>query len=146
MTGAKSGRELWDKWKDGPLTYLGVQSAGFPNLLMLAGPQAGSGFTNFGRGIEEAVDWTTSLLGYLREHGNTRIDTTEEAEQAWREHVMAMYDQLLLGKVKSWFTGFNPNIEGRYTMRPVAYNGGAPRYRRRLSEVAERGYEGFVLA
>ena len=140
------GAKLRDKWKDGPLTYLGVQSAGFPNLLMLAGPQAGSGFTNFGRGIEEAVDWTTSLLGYLREHGNTRIDTTEEAEQAWREHVMAMYDQLLLGKVKSWFTGFNPNIEGRDTMRPVAYNGGAPRYRRRLSEVAERGYEGFVLA
>ena len=140
------GQKLRDKWKDGPLTYLGVQSAGFPNLLMLAGPQAGSGFTNFGRGIEEAVDWTTTLLRYLGEQGLTRIDTTEEAEQAWRDHVMAMYDQLLLGKVKSWFTGFNSNIEGRDTMRPVAYNGGAPRYRRRLGEVAERGYEGFVLA
>ena len=89
---------------------------------------------------------TTTLLRYLGEQGLTRIDTTEEAEQAWRDHVMAMYDQLLLGKVKSWFTGFNSNIEGRDTMRPVAYNGGAPRYRRRLGEVAERGYEGFVLA
>ena len=46
---------------------------------------------------------------------------------------------------KSWFTGYNSNIEGRDTMRPVAYNGGAPRYRKRLAEVAENGYEGFVL-
>ncbi|MFN0026643.1 MAG: flavin-containing monooxygenase [Acidimicrobiales bacterium] len=140
------GVKLRDRWKDGPLTYLGIQSAGFPNLLMIAGPQAGSGFTNFGRGIEEAVDWTTALLGYLRDHGYTRIDTTEEGELAWRDHVMSMYDLLLLGKVKSWFTGYNSNIEGRDTMRPVAYNGGAPRYRKRLAEVAERGYEGFVLA
>lgn len=140
------GQTLRDKWKDGPLTYLGIQCAGFPNLLMLAGPQAGSGFTNFGRGIEEAVDWTTALLRYLRAHGYTRIDTTEEAEQAWRDHVLAMYDKLLLGKVKSWFTGFNTNIEGRDTMRPVAYNGGAPRYRKRLAEVADAGYEGFVLS
>ncbi len=134
------------RWQDGPLTYLGIQSAGFPNLLMIAGPQAGSGFTNFGRGIEEAVDWTTALLGYLRDHNYTRIDTTEEGEQAWRDHVMSMYDLLLLGKVKSWFTGYNSNVEGHDTMRPVAYNGGAPRYRKRLAEVAERGYEGFVLS
>ncbi|MFN0089234.1 MAG: flavin-containing monooxygenase [Acidimicrobiales bacterium] len=140
------GAKLVDKWANGPVTYLGVQTAGFPNLLMLAGPQAGSGFTNFGRGIEEAVDWMTPLLCHLREHGYTRIDTTQEAEAEWVDHVRAMYDRVLIGKVQSWFTGYNSNIEGRDHMRPVAYNGGAPRYRRRLTEVAERGYEGFVLA
>ncbi|HUF84595.1 MAG TPA: NAD(P)/FAD-dependent oxidoreductase [Acidimicrobiia bacterium] len=145
LTGV-GGRTLREKWADGPVTYLGVQTAGFPNLLMLAGPQAGSGFTNFGRGVEDAVNWTTALLEHLRDHGLSRIDTTEEAEQAWHRHVQDMYDLLLLGKVKSWFTGYNPNIEGRDTIRPVAYNGGAPRYRKRLAEVAERGYEGFVLA
>lgn len=139
------GQKLRDKWNDGPITYLGLQTAGFPNLLMLAGPQAGSGFTNFGRGIEEAVDWTTALLVYLREHGHTRVDTTPEAEQAWGEHVKDMYDLLLLGKTKSWFTGYNSNVEGHDKTRYLVYNGGAPRYRKQLASVVDNGYEGFVL-
>ncbi|MPY91954.1 MAG: NAD(P)-binding protein [Acidimicrobiia bacterium] len=140
------GRTLREKWADGPVTYLGLLSAGFPNLIMLAGPQSGSGFTNFGRGVEEGVDWTTGLLRYLQEHGCTSIDTTEEAERQWVGHVEDMYDLLLVSKVKSWFTGYNSNVEGHDHFRPVAYNGGAPKYRKRLAEVAERGYEGFVLA
>ena len=59
---------------------------------------------------------------------------------------MELYDLLLLGKVKSWFTGFNSNIEGRDKMRLVAYNGGAPRYRKILAGVVENGYEGFRLS
>ena len=139
------GQNLREKWTDGPITYLGLQTAGFPNLIMLAGPQAGSGFTNFGRGIEEAVDWTTALLTYLRDHGYTSIDTTPAAEQEWVEHVRDMYDMLLLSKVSSWFTGFNSNVEGHDKMRLVVYNGGAPRYRQTLAEVVENDYEGFVL-
>lgn len=154
MTGAfdriefvgEDGRTLREKWADGPITYLGLQSAGFPNLLVLAGPQSGSGFTNFGRGVEEAVDWTTELLDYLRQNGYTRIETTEAFEEQWQGHVQEMYDLLLLGKVKSWFTGFNSNIEGRDKMRLVAYNGGAPRYRKILAGVVENGYEGFRLS
>jgi cation diffusion facilitator CzcD-associated flavoprotein CzcO len=140
------GRKLREKWAEGPITYLGIVTAGFPNLLMLAGPQAGSGFTNFGRGIEEAVDWMTPLLCYLRDHDHTSIDTTPEAELEWGSHVRDMLNLVLMGKVKSWFTGYNPNIEGRDTIRAVAYNGGAPRYRKRLAEVVEHDYEGFVLS
>jgi cation diffusion facilitator CzcD-associated flavoprotein CzcO len=139
------GQRLRDKWKDGPVSYLGIQTAGFPNLLMLAGPQSGSGFTNFGRGIEEGVNWTTGLLRHAIEAGKTRIDTTDEAEQAWVQHVRDMYDRVLIGKVSSWFTGYNSNIDGRDRFRPVAYNGGHPRYRKRLAEVADKDYEGFVL-
>ncbi len=140
------GQTLREKWAKGPVTYLGIQAAGFPNLLMVAGPQAGSGFTNFGRGIEEAVDWLTALFEHLRAEGTIRVDTTPEAEQEWVQHVRDMYDLVLLGKVKSWFTGYNSNLDDRDEMRPVAYNGGAPRYRMRLAEVADKGYEGFVLA
>lgn len=140
------GQKLSEKWIDGPVTYFGLQTAGFPNLLILAGPQSGSGFTNFGRGIEEAVDWTTATLAYLKEHNYTTIDTTPDAEQDWGHHVQEMYDLLLLGKVESWFTGYNSNIEGHNKMRAVVYNGGAPRYRKKLAAVVEKGYEGFILA
>ncbi len=138
------GVKLREKWADGPQTFLGLCSAGFPNLIMLAGPQAGSGFTNFGR-VEETVDWTTELLRNARERGATRIDVTPEAEAAWVDHVREMIGMVLLGKVDSWFTGINPNIEGRDKRRLVVYNGGAPRYRKKLAEVADAGYEGFEL-
>lgn len=140
------GQKLRERWSEGPITYLGIQTEGFPNLLMLTGPQSGSGFTNFGRGVEEAVDWMSELVAYLRDNDYTRIETTHEAEDRWVAHVKDMYDLLLLGKVTSWFTGYNSNVEGHDTMRLVVYNGGAPRYRKTLAEVAEEGYEGFVLS
>jgi cation diffusion facilitator CzcD-associated flavoprotein CzcO len=113
------GQTLRDKWRDGPVTYLGLQITGFPNLLTLAGPQSGSVTTNFPRGIEEAVDWTT--------------------------HVKELFDNSLMATAKSWFTGYNSNVEGHDKLRYMIYLGGAPRFRERLTEVADNGYEGFEI-
>ena len=46
MTGAlldidirgRGGRSLSDKWSGGPRTYLGLATAGFPNLFLVTGP------------------------------------------------------------------------------------------------------------
>ena len=138
-----SGHRLADKWHDGPVTYLGLQIAGFPNLITLAGPQGGSVSTNFPRGIEEAVDWTTALVKHMRAHGYTRIEATERAEKAWTAHVKELFDGSLLATAKSWFTGYNSNVDGHDKTRYMIYNGGAPRYRERLAEVADDGYDGF---
>ena len=139
------GLKLRDRWAEDPITYLGLQVAGFPNLVMLAGPQAGSGFTNFGRGVEETADWVTALLAHARRNGHSRIEATPAAEEAWVEHVKDMYDLVLLGRTKSWFTGYNSNVEGHDRPRHVVYNGGAPRYRKKLAEVVADDYSGFVF-
>ena len=76
-----------DKWVDGPLTYLGLQSAGFPNLVTLSGPQGGSVATNFPRGIEEAVDWATALLKHALDNNYKRVEATDLAEEEWTAHV-----------------------------------------------------------
>ena len=106
------GVTLKEKWAHEPVSHFGLMTHGFPNLFMLAGPQSGSGNTNFGRGVEDAVFWMSDLLAYLRDHGTTRMENTVEAEQAWQEHVRAMYDMLLLRNTKSWFTGYNSNVPG----------------------------------
>jgi cation diffusion facilitator CzcD-associated flavoprotein CzcO len=139
------GQTLRDKWQDGPITYLGLQITGFPNLLTLAGPQSGSVTTNFPRGIEEAVDWTTALITHLREHGQTRIEATQEAEDEWTEHIKELFDGSLLATAESWFTGYNSNVDGHDKLRYMVYLGGAPRFRERLAEVANNGYEGFEI-
>ncbi|MDP3820461.1 MAG: NAD(P)/FAD-dependent oxidoreductase [Burkholderiales bacterium] len=141
-----NGEHLRDKWRDGPVNYLGLQAAGFPNLFMLAGPQSASLSTNFPRGIETVVDWASSMFEHVVQHAITRVQPTVEAETLWTEHVKELYQGLLLRKAKSWFTGYNSNLEGHDKIRYLIYNGGAPRYRQRLAEVAAQGYEGFRLS
>jgi cation diffusion facilitator CzcD-associated flavoprotein CzcO len=140
------GRTLADKWKDGPLTYLGLATAGFPNLLTLAGPQGASVSSNFPPNIEVGVRWATRLIGYMREHNLTRIEALPDAEEAWTAEIRRSYEGALLTRTKSWFTGYNSNVEGHDKLRYMIYLGGAPAYRERLEEVAEHDYEGFRIS
>ena len=141
----RNGVSLRDQWREGPLTYLGVQSHGFPNLFTLAGPQGGSVSTNFPRGIEEIVNWVTGFMVELRDKGIQRVEPEEDAVSAWQTEVRDLYQMTLFRTAKSWFTGYNSNIEGRDGTRYLIYNGGSPRYRRRLEQVARDGYVGFDL-
>jgi cation diffusion facilitator CzcD-associated flavoprotein CzcO len=140
------GQKLKDKWRDSPVTYLGLQTGGFPNLITLAGPQGGSVTTNFPRGIEEAVDWATGLIAYLVDHEFSRIEPTAEAEAVWGEHVRSTYEKTLIRTARSWFNGYNSNIDGHDRPRYLIYNGGAPRYREWLADVAAKDYEGFEFS
>ncbi len=140
------GRSLREAWADGPRTYLGVQTAGFPNMVMLAGPQGASVSTNFPRAIETSVDWASDLIAHMRADGLSRIECTIEAEDAWVAEVVDLYQMVLLRNAKSWFTGYNSNVDGRDVKRHLIYNGGAPRYRERITTVAAEGYSGFVLS
>ena len=140
------GRTLREAWADGPRTYLGVQTAGFPNMIMLAGPQGASVSTNFPRAIETSVDWASDLIAHMRANGLSRIECAIEAEDAWVAEVVDLYQMVLLRNAKSWFTGYNSNVDGRDVKRHLIYNGGAPRYRERITTVAAEGYSGFVLA
>jgi cyclohexanone monooxygenase len=51
------GQTLRQKWHAGPRTYLGVASAGFPNLFMITGPGSPSVLSNMLVSIEQHVDW-----------------------------------------------------------------------------------------
>ena len=134
------------KWKDGPITYLGLATVGFPNLLTLAGPQGASVASNFPPTIEVGVRWASELIGYMRERGLTRIEALPEAEEAWIADIMRSYEGAMLAQTKSWFTGYNSNVEGHDKLRYMIYLGGAPAYRERLEEVAEHDYEGFKVS
>ncbi|MBL4868995.1 MAG: NAD(P)/FAD-dependent oxidoreductase [Pseudomonadales bacterium] len=141
-----NGQTLRSKWDKGPLTLYGLQVAGFPNLITLAGPQGASVSTNFPPGIENAVDWTTDLIKYMGEHNYKRVEASDEAEQAWVKHVKEMYGHTLVSTTKSWFTGYNSNVEGHDILRHMVYFGGAPKYRERIAQIAANDYEGFEFA
>jgi len=137
-----SGQTLRDKWRDGPRTWFGLLTHGFPNLLMVAGPQSVSGSSNFPRAIEGGVDWVTGLIEHARERGYTRLDVEEEAEREWGVEVRNVYERMLLRRSQGWFTGYNSNVAGHGvgTIRLQAYFGGAPKYNALISQAAADGY------
>jgi cation diffusion facilitator CzcD-associated flavoprotein CzcO len=135
------GKTLKDKWADGPHTYLGLQSAGFPNLFTLVGPHNGATFCNIPRCIEQNVEWVTECIRSMRAHGYRRIEATRAAEDAWTEHVAEMAARTLLPLADSWFMGANTPGKPRNFL---LYAGGSPAYRQKCEEVAAKGYEGFL--
>ena len=142
------GQSLKEKWKEGPETFLGLFTSGFPNMLMPTGPQSASASTNFPRGIENGVNWCTDLMQYAWDRGYTRMDATLEAEERWTAHVVKMYEMMLMRKAKSWFTGYNSNVAGHEegTIRYFVYNGGTPRFVGIVNEVAAKGYQEIAFS
>ena len=137
------GRKLKQTWANGPLTFLGVQVEGFPNMFMLMGPHTALG--NIPRSIEFNVEWVTNLIGYMRERQLTRADALPQAVAAWTDYVKEMGKGLLSNEVNSWMTGINSNIEGKQTRVIARYSGSAPAYRQRCNEVAAGGYQELAL-
>jgi len=141
------GATLADKWRSSPRTFLGMLTNGFPNLLMVAGPQSASGSTNFPRAIETGVNWVTDLVHHATETGTTRIEATAEAEDEWVDEVIRAHERMLFRRSKGWFTGYNSNVKGHQegTIRYQAYFGGAPQFSARIDACAASGYEGLEL-
>ena len=63
------GDVLTEKWAGGPLTYLGLMVAGFPNLFMITGPGSPSVKSQMIVSIEQHVDWIARCLDDLRTTG-----------------------------------------------------------------------------
>ena len=137
----EGGLALKDKWADGPRTYLGLQSAGFPNLFTVAGPHNGGTFCNVPRCLEQNVEWVTEYIRYMREHDFACIAATPEAEDAWTQHVYEIVEGTLIPQTNSWFMGANvPGKKRSFLM----YAGGSPLYRQKCEEVVTKGYERFL--
>ncbi|MEM7077142.1 MAG: NAD(P)/FAD-dependent oxidoreductase [Pseudomonadota bacterium] len=142
------GCQLADKWRDGPKTYFGFMSHGFPNLVMIAGPQSASGSSNFPRAIEVNVDGATDVLQKAFANDWRRLEATAQAERDWVAEVAASYENLLLRKGKGWFVGYNSNVRGHDGTRNrlPAYQGGGARYAKLFKQAMADNLRGIKVA
>jgi cation diffusion facilitator CzcD-associated flavoprotein CzcO/acetyl esterase/lipase len=150
MTGAllaidvtgRQGAKLQEKWVDGPSTYLGLASAGFPNFFFITGPGSPSVLSNMTVSIEQHVDWIVGCLGHLRARGFDTIEPTPLAEAGWDQHVQDCAAITLHPVANSWYMGANVPNKPRVF---YPYIGGVDAYRHACDEVAAREYLGFTL-
>ena len=134
----QNGVRLKDKFADGPRTYMGITSAGFPNLFTVNAASVG----NFVRAAESLIDWVGETMSYLRDNDFKRIAPTVEAEDAWVKHVNEDGANILRTQANSWFVG--ANIPGKARALLTSPDT-APAMRAKRAEVAANGYEGFIL-
>ena len=88
-------------------------------------------------------------MQYMWKHDFTREEATPGGRgQTGAAYVAKLYEMLLMRKAQGWFTGYNSNVEGheKGTIRYVVFNGGTPKYRQKITEVADDGYRGLVLS
>jgi len=135
------GTPLKEKWAAGPRTYLGLATAGFPNLFTITGPGSPSVLSNMLPSIEQHVNWIADCIGYLEGQGLHRIEATPEAEEEWVAHVNEVAGSSLYPNCNSWYLGANVPGKPRVFMPYLGF----PPYVEKCNEVAAKAYEGFTL-
>jgi cation diffusion facilitator CzcD-associated flavoprotein CzcO len=138
----RGGLTLAEKWRAGPRTYLGVASAGFPNLFMITGPGSPSVLASMIQAIEQHVDWMVDLMAHMRDSGARSVEPRVEHEDQWVAHVNEVSQVSLRSTCSSWYVG--ANVPGRPRVF-MPYIGGFPVYVQKCNEVMDTGYDGFVL-
>jgi cation diffusion facilitator CzcD-associated flavoprotein CzcO len=138
----RAGLLLRDKWAEGPRTYLGLTSAGFPNLFMITGPQSPSVLSNMPVSIEQHVEFIGRIIGDMRARGAETIEPTKQAEDAWVAHNQELAEATLFPTADTWYMGANIPGKPRVFLPHLGFVGP---YRQKCDEVAASGYEGFVF-
>ena len=138
----RNGRTLNQKWAEGPRTYLGLMSAGFPNMFVITGPGSPSVLSNMIVSIEQHVDWIADCVGYMRAHGFAAMEAEPDAEDRWVAHVNEVAYGTLYPQANSWYMGANIPGKPRIFM---PYIGGVGAYRQICNDVAAKGYQGFRM-
>jgi acetyl esterase/lipase len=134
---------LTDKWANGPQTYLGLTTVGFPNLFFITGPGSPSVLSNMVVSIEQHVDWVLECLGHLSACGFDVIEPTGMAEAGWTQHVNDCADITLYPAANSWYMG--ANVPGKPRVF-LPYCAGLDFYRTSCDEVVARDYLGFRMS
>ncbi|MDO9298998.1 NAD(P)/FAD-dependent oxidoreductase [Bradyrhizobium sp.] len=138
----RNGQTLNQKWAEGPRTYLGLMSAGFPNLFIITGPGSPSVLSNMIVSIEQHVDWITDCIAHMRDRDLVAIEASRDAEDKWVAHVNEVARTTLYPQANSWYMG--ANIPGKPQIF-MPYIGGVGLYRQICNDVAAKGYEGFAM-
>jgi cyclohexanone monooxygenase len=138
----RDGLALKQKWTEGPRTYLGIMTAGFPNLFFITGPGSPSVLTNVVVAIEQHVDWIARCLAHMQQQRIEVAEANGDAENDWVQHVNEVADKTLFPTTASWYTG--ANVPGKPRVF-LPYVGGLGNYTVICDKVAAEGYKGIRM-
>jgi len=138
----RNGVTLKEKWAAGPKNYLGMSTAGFPNMFIMVGPGSPSLLSNVLVSTEDHADFIRDIIMEMRGKHIDEVEADEVAEQEWVEHVNERSKETLYPKARSYYLG--DEIPGKpHVFMP--YSGGVVRYRKILRDVMDNHWKGFEM-
>ncbi len=93
------GRELLNEWKNGPESYYGMTTHGFPNMFQMTGPNTALGHSSVIYMIESQVNYIVDGITRLRQTGADYLDVKADVLKAFNQKLQ----DKLAGTV--WTTG-----------------------------------------
>ncbi len=136
----RDGLALNEHWSDGPTTFLGLQTRGFPNLFFPGGPHAAAG--NNPRYNGDQVDFLTDTLVYAREHGYDVIEVSAESEERWTRMVDKGARLTTFGTIGQYVGGNIPGKPNRYLLN----TGGRVKLFEIIADTVKNDYRAFELS
>ena len=82
----RDGVRLSEKWAEGPLTYHGLFSKGFPNLFFMGVTQTAATI-NLPHMLQEQATHIAYVVQHCLANGISWVEASDEAEQAWQVEI-----------------------------------------------------------
>jgi cation diffusion facilitator CzcD-associated flavoprotein CzcO len=130
------GRSLSEHWKDGMAALRGCAVDGFPNLLLIVGPNTGLGNSSMILMIESSVNYMADYLRTLAHTGAAALNAKPAAVNAWNEEMQRRAARTVwnTGGCQSWYLDAN----GRNT---TGWPGTTAEFRRATRQLKLSEYE-----
>jgi len=130
----RGGVKLADAWSDGAHAYLGITTAGFPNLFMLYGPNTNNGSIIYM--IEAQVEYAVRHLQWMDRDALAAIDVKPDVEAAYNDALQAD-----MAKVGPWAAGNCHNYYWQGGKIVTQWPHSMSEYRRRTEADDSSAYE-----
>lgn len=135
----RDGVALTEHWADGPSTFLGLGTRGFPNLFFPGGPHAAAG--NNPRYNGDQVDFLTEVLVAARQRGCDVVEVSEEAERRWTAMVDRGAARTTFGVIGQYVGSNIPGKPARYLLN----TGGRLKLFEIIADVRAHDYSSFEM-
>ena len=135
----RAGLSIHDAWKDGAEAFLGVTSAGFPNLFQLYGPNTNNG--SIITMIEFQVDHVVSLVKRIADEGLGSLEVRPAAMAEYNEEL-----QQGIGKITIWQTSCNHYYASASGRIVTQYPHSMTTFKKALAAVGPDAYEARPMA
>ncbi|KAK4996180.1 hypothetical protein LTR66_004153 [Elasticomyces elasticus] len=137
------GETIAHHWKNGVKTSMGIAIPGFPNMFIMYGPQAPTGFANGPSCAQQQAAWIDSTIETFNKEGITRVEAKEEPALEWGKRCQTEWDKSLFPLAKSWWQG--SNIPGK-KVEALNWAGGLVPYRETLAKSLENGFQDWIVS
>lgn len=129
----RAGRSLADAWVKGARAYLGISTAGFPNLFMMYGPNTNLGSGSIVYMLESQARHITGLVSWLAENPGHAVEVDPAVEDRFNARIQKELDRSVWSRCSSWYR----NASGTVTTN---WPGNVSTYRRRTRRVDRADY------